>query len=161
MKKYSIGLVIGRFQPFHKGHVYLIHEALKIAEKLIIGIGSTNIHDLNNPWRFSQVKRMIKTFLIEENLQSKVVNVVSFSDNPSDNVWFKEVFKKAGTFDVVIGNNDWVKGIFENAGIPIVTIKHYKRGLYEGYKIRSLIRKKKKWENRVPNYLISAITSLD
>lgn len=152
-----MGLVIGRFQPFHKGHVYLIHEALKIAEKLIIGIGSTNIHDFNNPWRFSQVKRMVKTFLIKEKLQNKVVNIVSLPDNPSDDIWLKEVFKKAGTFDVVIGNNDWVKGIFEHAGISVVTVNHYKRGLYEGYKIRSLMRQKKKWENRVPEYIVKQL----
>lgn len=150
MKKYHTGLIIGRFQPFHKGHAYLVCEALKTADKLIIGIGSTNVHNENNPWRFSQVKNMIKTFLINENLQDKIISIVPIPDHPDDNVWLKETLKRAGKFDVVIGNNYWVKGIFENAGIPVITVKHYKRGLYEGYKIRELIRNKKKWQDRVP-----------
>lgn len=40
-KKYKIGLYIGRFQPFHNGHLYMIKEALKQCEFLIIVIGST------------------------------------------------------------------------------------------------------------------------
>lgn len=150
MKKQAIGLVIGRFQPFHKGHAYLVHNALQITDKLIIGVGSTNVHDQNNPWRFNQVKKMIRIFLINENLQRKVISIVSIPDHSSDDIWLKEVFKKAGTFDVVIGNNNWVKRIFKNAHIPVVTVKHFKRGLYEGYKIRQLMRQKKKWQDRVP-----------
>lgn len=39
-KKYNIGLYIGRFQPFHNGHLYMVQEALKQCEFLIIAIGS-------------------------------------------------------------------------------------------------------------------------
>lgn len=155
--KHPIGLVIGRFQPFHKGHVYLIREALKIADKLIISIGSTNVHDENNPWRFSQIKRMIRLFITNEHLQNKIISIVAIPDYPSDDVWLKETLKKVGKFDVVIGNNDWVKRIFENTTIPVKKVKHYKRGLYEGYKIRELMRNKKKWQDRVPNYIIKLL----
>ena len=45
-------LIVGRFQPFHKGHLFLIKKALEKANKIIIGIGSANIIDENNPIDF-------------------------------------------------------------------------------------------------------------
>ena len=35
MKKYKTGLVLGRFQTFHKGHEYIINKALEICDKVI------------------------------------------------------------------------------------------------------------------------------
>ena len=34
------GLVIGRFQPFHIGHEFLVRKALDECDKVIVGIGS-------------------------------------------------------------------------------------------------------------------------
>lgn len=157
MKKYKIGLVIGRFQPFHKGHQYLIDEALKIAEKIVIAIGSSNIKDSNNPWSYQKRKKMLEMFVEKEGIADKVVSIVSLPDHPSDDVWLSKTLKKTGRVDIVIGNNDWVKGIFENVGTPVITISHYRRRTLEGYKIRKLMRKQKKWERRVPSYLVDKI----
>jgi cytidyltransferase-like protein len=40
--KYS--LFIGKFQPFHKGHKWLIEERLKLGKNVLIGIRDT-VHD--------------------------------------------------------------------------------------------------------------------
>ena len=37
-KQYRLGLVIGRFQPFHLGHKSIVDFALKICGRVIIGI---------------------------------------------------------------------------------------------------------------------------
>ena len=39
--KHEVGLYIGRFQPFHKGHKSIVESALKQCDRLIIGIGSS------------------------------------------------------------------------------------------------------------------------
>ena len=36
------GLLIGRMQPVHKGHISVINETLKEVDELIIGIGSAD-----------------------------------------------------------------------------------------------------------------------
>ena len=36
------GLLIGRFQPFHLGHLEAVNFALSKVEQLYIGIGSSN-----------------------------------------------------------------------------------------------------------------------
>lgn len=157
MNKYKIGLVIGRFQPFHYGHAYLLHKALAIADKIIIGIGSSNIKNSDNPWNYQKRRKMLELFIQKEKLESKINSIISLPDDPDDNVWLKETLKKTGSIDVVIGNNDWVEGIFKAARIPVAKVNHYKRFLFEGYKIRRLMQSGKKWENRVPAYIIPLI----
>ena len=34
------GIVLGRFQPFHNGHAYLVEEAIALFGKVTIAIGS-------------------------------------------------------------------------------------------------------------------------
>lgn len=157
-KKYSIGLVIGRFQPFHKGHKFLIEEALKICDKIYIGIGSSNKSDEKNPYSAKDRMSHIKKFLKEEHLEERVIKVLKLYDNPDDDVWFENLYKKIGPFDVTVGNNPWNNGIIERHGIPAVYIGFHKRHILEGIKIRDLMKQNKKWEDRVPQYLIEAIT---
>lgn len=40
--RFDVLVYIGRFQPFHKGHEYVIRESLKISERVIVVIGSHN-----------------------------------------------------------------------------------------------------------------------
>ena len=58
--KNKIALIVGRFQPFHKGHLFLIKKALTLADKVVIGIGSANIIDVNNPIDFETRKKIIR-----------------------------------------------------------------------------------------------------
>jgi bifunctional NMN adenylyltransferase/nudix hydrolase len=56
----EFAVVIGRFQPPHRGHVYLLKEARKVANKVIIVIGSANqARDTRNPWSFEERAQMI------------------------------------------------------------------------------------------------------
>lgn len=154
-----IGLLIGRFQPFHLGHLYLIRSALKKMDKLIIAIGSVNLHDSDNFIDYQARKAMLEKVFKEEGLKSKIQKVIAINDQ-SDEDWLIETKKKAGKFDVVIGNNEWTNGIFERAKFPVLRFPYYKRYLYEGLKIRKLMQRSKKWEDRVPSYLISQIKEL-
>lgn len=156
-KQYRIGLVIGRFQPFHLGHKFLIEEALKIADKIIIGIGSANKNDEKNPWHWKDRKKFIQEFVNKENLREKVVKIIQLHDNPDDDVWFGNLIKKTGKFDVTIGNNPWNNGIIERHGIPAVTVGFKNRHTWEGIQIRRLMKEKKKWQDRVPEYIQTLI----
>lgn len=153
IKKYKIGLVIGRFQPFHLGHQFLIEQALKHAEKIIIGVGSSNIKDENNPYNVRQREEFIKSFLKEEELLDRVLNIVYIPDVPNDSEWYKIAHKLTGPVDVVIGDNSWVNGIYAAEKIPIIEIGMHKRHLLEGKRIRHNMKHKLSWKKRVPKYL--------
>jgi nicotinamide-nucleotide adenylyltransferase len=141
-EKYKTALLIGRFQPLHYGHLYLIKQALRIADKIVIGIGSSNIIDSENPFSADMRYELLSETLKEEGLTNKVKKIVFLPDIPDDTEWLEEVKKRVGEFDVAIGNNDWVNGIFKNVGIPTIEIPLLKREVYQGQIIRKKLRKK-------------------
>ena len=66
------GLCIGRFQPFHLGHLSAIKQALKKVDKLYIGIGSSQYdHEEYNPFTAEERREMIQRALEENGLSDR------------------------------------------------------------------------------------------
>lgn len=151
MKKYKLALFIGRFQPFHNGHLYSLKKCLEIAESVIVGIGSSQESGtLDNPWDFETRKKMIDAIMS--------VRVVAIPDTPSDNEWIDDVIRLVGKFDVVVSNNDWVLSIMKSAGYKVFESGLYNRDELEGIKIRELIRRGEvSWKSRVPKQVVRQI----
>ncbi len=57
---YDFLIFIGRFQPFHNGHKYIIEKGLEISNNLIVFCGSANkSRTLKNPFTFLERKKFI------------------------------------------------------------------------------------------------------
>lgn len=154
VKKYQTGFFIGRFQPFHNGHLHLIKRSFRYIDTMIIGIGSVGVIDRDNFLTYQERKKMLEMIIEKESWNDKISKIVPLKDFHNDKLWLENSLKAAGRVDVVIGNNEWTNRIFEAAGYPILRLGFYKRYLYEGVKIRKLMRAGKRWEERVPEYLI-------
>lgn len=152
--KYKIGLIIGRFQPFHNGHKYLLVKALENIDKVIIVIGSSNVTNEDNPYSFEKRKGMIEQVLEKEGFENRVLKIIDVPDFPSDEEWLLDILIKTGKIDVVVGNNEWTNGIFEDAGIKVLRVPYFRRYINEGTKIRRLMKQNKPWQSRVPSYII-------
>ena len=60
-KKFKLGFTVGRFQMLHEGHEQLIDIGLKMCDKFIILLGSSNEYRTEkNPFTFEERKEMIK-----------------------------------------------------------------------------------------------------
>ena len=60
-KKYDLAVYIGRFQPIHNGHTYVIQEARKLAEKTLVLVGSANASiSPKNPFTYAERAHMIE-----------------------------------------------------------------------------------------------------
>ncbi len=138
--KYKAGLVVGRFQPFHKGHLHLIKKALEKAEKVIVAVGSANVSKEDNPFSFEERKKQIAESLKKNKLDKKIMKIVPVDDHPDDDVWLRKLVEKVGKFNVAFGNNEWTNGILEKAGYPVIRIPFHKRHKYEGTKIRNKLK---------------------
>lgn len=154
-KKYKIGIVIGRFQPFHLGHKYLIEQALEYCDKLYLGIGSAQIFDSKNPYNAEKRKKFLEEFIKEEKIKPRIIEILPIDDFPDDDVWFERLKKRIPGVEVIIGDNEWVNGIFERHGLPVLRIGYYKRHILEGTKIRNMLREGKSATRRIPKYLLS------
>jgi cytidyltransferase-like protein len=60
------GLMIGRFQPFHDGHLKLFETILEKEGQVLIGVRDTYNTDEKNPFDFWQVQERISTVLHEK-----------------------------------------------------------------------------------------------
>ena len=65
-KKLNTALIIGRWQPWHKGHRELFKAALEKAERVAIGVRATHGTDQKNPFSFEEVKEFIDKDLKKE-----------------------------------------------------------------------------------------------
>jgi nicotinamide-nucleotide adenylyltransferase len=183
MKKYRTGLLIGRFQPLHLGHIWLINHALQFVDSLIIGVGSVSIQDEDNPFSYEERKKMIEKIIEKDPAfakatadEERIIKIVPLDDFYDDQLWFNNVIKLSGKIDVVVGNNEWTNKIFEKKGYHILRVGYYRRYIYEGERIRKLMKnppsprlptsprlrwtsRRARWEERVPKCLIDFLAN--
>ncbi|BAC89601.1 bifunctional nicotinamide-nucleotide adenylyltransferase/Nudix hydroxylase [Gloeobacter violaceus] len=95
-KKYDYCIYIGRFQPFHLGHLQTVRIALEEASELIIVIGShRTAPNIKNPWTSSQREQMIRLTLKDEpNLLERIHFAPVRDQLYSDNLWVADIQQK-------------------------------------------------------------------
>ena len=92
-KKYDSIVYIGRFQPFHNGHLKTLHAALEQADEILILLGSSNrANNIRNPWNAQQRESMIRDVLKDEGIPQKRVKIIPIHDYPyNDELWLSEI----------------------------------------------------------------------
>jgi bifunctional NMN adenylyltransferase/nudix hydrolase len=88
---YKFGLFIGRFQPYHNGHHFIIQEALKRSEQLIVLIGSANApRSFRNPWSYQERREMIESSCSQSEISR--IQLLPLMDCPNDDdAWVSSV----------------------------------------------------------------------
>ncbi len=122
MMKQKIGLFIGRFQPFHLGHIDALNQARKYGvTEFFIGIGSSNKeHTAENPFTYEERNTMITKLL--KSLGTKFT-IYPLPDMESDEDRKEYIFKNIPKFDVVVSGNPWTSSIFKKIKYPLCPIK--------------------------------------
>ncbi len=157
----TTGLYIGRFQPFHLGHLSALKQALKEVNKVIIGIGSSQYgHTKDNPLTGEERLELIHQILKEEKLEKKC-EIHLIPDLHDDEKWVQHVRSLVPHFETVfVGNEGLVKKLFEKEGLALIqNVKH--EYSISATQIRTAIREKQERKAWVPqvtwNYLQSKI----
>ncbi len=84
------GLIIGRFQPFHKGHLEALSFALSKVDKLWLGIGSSNKpNQKENPFSADERKEMILSS-IDDSI-SKRIQIYYIPDLEDHKKWIENI----------------------------------------------------------------------
>jgi cytidyltransferase-like protein len=72
--RFKVGLVIGRFQPIHKGHEMMIETALDHCDRVIVAIGSSQLNGTpNNPLSWVDRYTLIKNRFKEEEKSERLL----------------------------------------------------------------------------------------
>lgn len=96
-KEYKTGLIVGRFQIFHKGHEQMVGTALGLCEKVLILIGSSQESlTAKNPFSYEERLGFIRSVFPKE-IDSGTLIVAPLPDIGVGNVpeWGRYVLSKA------------------------------------------------------------------
>ena len=155
-------LYVGRFQPFHLGHLKAIKDFVDKAEELVIAIGSAQYgYDLLNPFTGGERLTMIRLALKEAKVDPAKYLIVPVPDLHRPLVWVSWVASLVGYIDVVFSNEPVTVGVFKEKGYRVESITPYRQGLYSGSEIRRRMREGEEWRDLVPKSVASYIESLD
>jgi len=143
------GLLIGRFQPFHLGHLDAVLFGLSRAENLFICIGSSNkSNERKNPFSAEERREMI-TLSIEPSITDRI-KIFDIPDVGDHEKWTFEIDKIVPKYDVVFTNDEFTKTLFEKREISVISVVLKDREKFSGTNIRELIADDKNWQDLVP-----------
>ncbi len=152
------GLLIGRFQPFHLGHLEALRFALSKVDKLWIGLGSSNKPtQKNDPFSAEERKEMILSS-IDDSMKDKI-SIYFIPDLENHIKWIEKIDTIVPNFDIVFSNDELTKHLYSKRTLQIISIPFLKRDELSGTNIRNLIINDQKCDNLVPegtkNFLIN------
>ncbi len=143
------GLLIGRFQPFHKGHLEAVKQILEECDSLIIGVGSAQEQRTKrNPLSGGERITMIDRVLHGRDMDS--VEMFPIPDLNCHPAWPYYVETILPDFQKVYGNSEVVLDLFDKIGHDTGKIEQVNREDYSGTEIRKRMRNGKDWKGLVP-----------
>ena len=140
--KKEIALFIGRFQPLHHGHIFILNKILKNYKKLKIGIGSSQLSKIkSDPFTFEERSNFISSALQKRGINPNRFEIFPIPDIFDANKWVSYVISIVGEFDTIFSNSDWVRQLFQNKGITLGEKIEIFKKKYNGSNVRKLISK--------------------
>jgi len=162
-KLYKRGLYVGRFQPFHYGHLHAVRYILEQAEEIVIAIGSAQFSNtLRNPLSVDERYEMIVRTLRQEGIPLRKVFLVNIPDTESpEEDWGLIVLDRIPKIDVAYSNDPETIKDLTKVGIKVLPIPFHERERYSATNIRELILEgNNSWKSLVPPAVFEFLKSI-
>jgi nicotinamide-nucleotide adenylyltransferase len=154
------GLLIGRFQPFHLGHLEAFRFALSKVDKIWIGIGSSNKpSEKNNPFTADERKEMILSS-IDTSISNRI-QVFSIPDLENHEKWIENIDLIVPDFDVVFTNDELTQSLYSKLGKKVIPVPFKNREILSGTNIRNKILSDQDWHTLVPVCTKTVLKKID
>ena len=156
------GLYVGRFQPFHLGHLEAIKKILEEVEELVVVIGSAQYsHNKGNPFTAGERLVMIRNALEEAKVDSSRVWIVPVPDVHLHMMWVSALEGYAPKFQIVYSNEPLTKRLFMEAGYRVKGVPFFERQLYSSTIVREKMVLDDSWRTLVPKIVSEFILDID
>jgi nicotinamide-nucleotide adenylyltransferase len=147
----TTALFVGRFQPFHKGHLATVRFALGKVDQLVIVVGSAQkSHEPKNPFTAGERIRMIKESLDSEKIGASRILIIPVPDVDVHSLWTRQVDMLVPKYDVVFANDPFTLMLFRERGVKTIEAPLIDRSEMQATEIRSRMVMGGKWEGLVP-----------
>jgi nicotinamide-nucleotide adenylyltransferase len=158
----TTGLFIGRFQPFHKGHLATVRFALGKVDQLVIVVGSAQrSHEPKNPFTAGERIRMIKETLDSEKIDVNRILIIPVPDVDVHSLWTRQVDMLVPKYDVVFANDPFTLMLFKESGVKTSEAPLVDRKEMQATEVRSRMAAGGKWEDLVPAPVVKIIREID
>jgi len=155
------GLLIGRFQPFHGGHLEVVRKirADRADAPLILGVGTAEeSYTWENPFTAGERLEMITRALEEAKVARTLL--VPISDINRHALWVNYLESLLPTFDRVYTNNLLTRILFERSGYLVESTPLFDRARFEGVRIREQLAEGGDWRSAVPPYIAAYLDEI-
>lgn len=147
----TMGLFVGRFQPFHKGHLATVKFALGKVDQLVVVVGSAQkSHEPKNPFTAGERVRMIKESLDSDKVDSGRILIIPVPDVDVHSLWTRQVDMLVPKYDVVFANDPFTLMLFRERGVKTVEAPLVDRNEMQATEVRKKMAAGEAWENLVP-----------
>ena len=147
----SVGVLVGRFQPFHNGHLEAVRHALKKVDYLYIVVGSSQKnYQRDNPFTAGERIAMIKAALDSGGIKAEKWMAIPIADTGSHALWPEILKATVPPFDIVFTNDGLTTRLLKEHGIKVEAVPYFDRSSYSATNVRNRILEMKDWEKLVP-----------
>ncbi len=155
------GILIGRMQPFHNGHMQVIKKILEEVDEIIIGIGSAQLsHEIKDPFTAGERILMISQALFEEGIDPSRYYIIPMQDINFNAIWVSHVKMLTPPFSIVYSGNSLVKQLFSEEGFKVRQPPLYDRLHLSGTEVRRRILEDDDWQELVPDATTKIISEI-
>ena len=128
-------VVLGRFQPFHRGHASLIRAAIQAHPAVRIAIGSAQTDPgPDDPWTWSEREAMIRAWLDDEGLDAEIVAIPDLHDPPRYVEHAEAWHGEAGT---LVTSDDATAELYRTSGWSVDLVDLVERERLQGWRIHA------------------------
>lgn len=156
------GLLVGRMQPFHFGHLQVIKSILEEVDELIIGVGSAQLsHTLKDPFTAGERVMMLTKALSENAIAASRYYIIPIQDIECNSVWVSHIKMLTPPFERVYSGNPLVQRLFKEERFQVTSPPLYYRDKLSGTKIRNRMLNDEDWEELVPESVVKVIKEIE
>ena len=156
------GLMMGRFQPFHLGHLDLVKQILSECDEVIIALTGSQFNYIEkDPFTAGERIEMIHDSLQNAGVDLSKCYIIAIENQFNVSTWASYLKSALPKFDKVYSGNEYVKMLLADSGIDVVTPNFLEREKYSATKIRDAISRDTQWENLVPVTVANIIKKID
>jgi nicotinamide-nucleotide adenylyltransferase len=156
------GLFVGRFQPFHLGHLEAIKSVLKEVDELVIVIGSAQYsHTIHDPFTAGERLVMIRRALNEAKIDNSKLWIMPVPDVHLHMLWVSAVEGYTPKFDLLYSNEPLTSRLFREAGYKVEGIPFFTRKVFMSTIVREKMVKGENWRELIPKSVADFIDEID
>ncbi len=142
---------MGRFQPFHLGHLEAVKYILGRADDLTIIVGSAqHSHTIENPFTAGERITMIRLALKEAGISRDRYTVIPLPDAEFHKVWVAHLLSQTPNFDLVYTNEPLTSRLLKEAGLRVEHIPMFNRNSYTATEVRKRLLNGGDWQGLLP-----------